>query len=140
MNDKFLWKRDYKYINWEKTLIVNSLRAGATGCVYLVFFLFALLTEGQHSNFETQFIFVLIFIPIIAPIAYLIIYLPIGLICTFLSNKGVPFVGWFSLLLSIVLMLGDPLIYIIKKVKPNLVPVEYYSLINFTMIIFVLEK
>ncbi len=74
---------------------------------------------------------------LIFPIGYLIVLLPMSLISIGLSKIGVPFVGWFPLVISFALLPGDPPTYIIHKFAPKLVPVQKYSFLNFTTIILV---
>ena len=74
------------------------------------------------------------------PIGYFICYLPIGLIAGALSAKGVPWIGLVSALFSIMVAVGDPLVFFFKKLKPELVSVDKPGFFNFRLIIFVINE
>jgi len=71
------------------------------------------------------------------PIGYFPIILPIGLIAFFLTKANVPFAGLFAIFISLTIAIGDPLVYLVHKIKPELVPVEKYGFFNLQIIIYV---
>lgn len=123
----FSMKRDFKQVQWGPTLQVNLMRAFAAG---LIIFIATAIANQDASMW---------FIPLVLPIGYLIVYVPMGLIAEKLSEKGVPYVGWVTVIIALIVMIGDPIIYILYKFAPRLVPVEHFSFINFVMILFVLK-
>lgn len=116
-----------KGILWGATLILNHVRAACAGIVWFVLFLFLPSDPEAPSP--------IIFLAL--PFMYLLGILPMALISYGLSKMGVPFIGLISVMLSILLIPGDPLTYIIHKYKPKLVPIDQYNIINFTAVILV---
>lgn len=110
---------------WGATLILNLVRAACAGVVWFVIMVVAKPPDIHPAQM------------LIFPIGYLIVLLPMSLISIGLSKIGVPFVGWFPLVISFTLLPGDPPTYIIHKFAPKLVPVQKYSFLNFTTIILV---
>jgi len=126
MSEEFRFIRDFKKINWLATLQVNAIRTEAAGILWLIFMLF--MGGGWKS---LMYIF--------WPIIYLIFGLPIGLVISWLSGLGVPFIGWFGAIISASVVIGDPITYLLHKKRPDLVPVKRYRLFNWVLVIFVLE-
>lgn len=110
---------------WGPTLIVNLVRAACAGVVWAIIMLFS----GQPDAPFAQML--------LLPVGYLIVLLPMSLISTGLSKLGFPFIGWFPVVLSLILLPGDPPTYFIHKLAPQVVPVERYSFLNFTTVILV---
>jgi hypothetical protein len=127
-DNTFSWKRDFKNINWPATLKYNALRAAAAGIVWCIFQLMA--GAGVHA-LPTIIAF---------PIGYFIFLLPIGLVTAWLSGMGVPWVGLVNFLFALMLVVGDPLVFILKKMKPEFVPVEKTGFVNFKLVIFIIDE
>ena len=117
-----------KNTQWGTTLIVNLIRAACAGIVWAVLMLFLQPKDAPIIQM------------LLLPVGYLIVLLPMSLICTGLSKVGVPFVGWFPVMLSIILLPGDPPTYFLHKFKPQFVPVEKYNFVNFTTVILVKDQ
>ncbi|BBO83093.1 hypothetical protein DSCO28_36590 [Desulfosarcina ovata subsp. sediminis] len=130
IND-FYFKRDFKRIKWKETLWLNFIRAFFAGIVYVIICIFA----GEGNTFADAFKIILIF-----PFSYLFVILPMGLFMNFLSGIGVPFVGLVGIIFSLIVVLGDPIVFAIHKLKPTLVPVKKFRIINFRLIIFILDN
>ncbi len=77
--------------------------------------------------------------PIGVPILYFV-WLPFGLVCGRLSEAGVPFAGLGSLPLIFFVLTGDPLLYVLGKSKPGLIPISDFKFLNFVGIIFILRN
>jgi hypothetical protein len=108
---------------WGPTLILNHVRAACAGLVWFVIMAFT----GDPGSHPAQML--------LLPVGYLIVLLPMSLISVGLSKIGFPFISWFPVILSLILLPGDPPTYIIHKFAPKLVPVQKYSFLNFTTII-----
>ncbi len=126
-NVDFSFKRDFNQIKWKETLWLNFLRALFAGPIWTI----VMLSTGEPFSVAGTYL--------MFPLLYFVGALPIGLIGSFLSGLGVPFAGWFTILCSLLVVVGDPFVFVIHKVKPNLVPVEKFSIFNFKLIIFVLD-
>lgn len=110
---------------WGPTLIVNHIRAAFAGVVWAILFFFSDQPDAPVLQ------------SLLLPAGYLLVFLPMSLLSIGLSKLGVPFIGWFPVVLSLMLLPGDPPTYLLHKFAPQLVPVERYSLLNFTTIILV---
>lgn len=110
---------------WKPTLIVNLVRASCAGLVWMILMLFS---HEPNAPIAQMLLF---------PVGYLIVLLPMSLISTGLAKLGVPFVGWFPVMISLMLLPGDPLTYVLHKFAPQAVPVEKYRFLNFTTVILV---
>jgi len=126
-DDVFSWSRDFRNVNWAGTLKYNLIRAAGAG---IVWFLLVLITGGKWGAF-TMLLF---------PIIYFVSLLPLGLFTGWLSSKGVPWVGIFALFAAFLVAVGDPLVFILKKFKPEVVPVEKTPFFSLKTIIFVLNE
>lgn len=114
-------------VMWGPTLVLNHIRAACAGVVWFILFLF-LPSDSGSSNPA-------IFLSL--PFVYLLGMLPIALISYGLSKMGVPFIGLMSVMMSILLIPGDPVTYIIHKYAPRFVPVERYKILNFATVLLV---
>ncbi|MCX6178622.1 MAG: hypothetical protein NT163_04520, partial [Chlorobiales bacterium] len=127
MSEDFKFIRDFKKIDWKATLQVNALRAEVAGVLWMIITMF--MGGGWNS-----------LIYIFWPIIYFIYGLPIGLAISWLSGIGVPFVGWLGAIISATVVIGDPITSLLHKKWPDLIPVKKYDLLNWVLIIFVLEN
>ena len=127
-DNTFSWNRDFKHVNWQATLKYNLFRATGAGIVWCILEL--LSGAGMHA------------LPMLIafPIGYFIFLLPIGLVTGWLSGKGVPWVGLVNFLFALMLFVGDPLVFILKKAKPELVPIDKPAFFNFKLVIFIINE
>ena len=133
----FDFKRDFKYTQWGATLQVALVRSVAVGIVCAIFGLIMVLGSEPSVSKPPYYTFLLM--PIVMPLINLF-YIPIGLVCGFLSSKGVPWVGLVTGLIALFFfVIGDPLTFFIHKYKKSLVPVEKFNFLNFAIIIWVLD-
>lgn len=122
-------KRDFKFVKWKETLQVTVIRAVVAGFIWFV------LSLVKGDQFQQALIMLVGFSAI-----YILCFLPIGLLCAFLSSKGVPFVGLITIFFALAIVLADPIVYAIHKVKPELVPVKKFGFINFALLIYVIDE
>ncbi|NUM45469.1 MAG: hypothetical protein HUU38_12260 [Anaerolineales bacterium] len=121
----FSLTKDFKHIQWGSTLWLALLRSLSSTVMW---FFIALALQDDAAFSMLAF-----------PVIYFAILLPAGLIASVLNDWGVPFVWFILLMASISIIVGDPLLWVINKIKPGIVPVEEYGFINFKLIIFVLD-
>jgi len=123
--------RDFKSIAWGATLWHNLLRSFCAGLVFSIlgFFLGAPKSEG---------IGILVALPFLLPIGYLLVYMPIGLFCAFLS-RFIPFIGLISFACALCVLPGDPIVWFISLIFPSAVPLEKPGFLNFALIMWVLK-
>lgn len=125
----FNLKRDFKFIVWKSTLQVTVVRAIASGPVWFII----MLLTGQ--SFPQALLMLVGF-----PIAYILFFMPLGMLCGFLSKMGLPIVGLLTIAFSFMIVLADPIVYFIHKSNPKLVPVKEFGFFNFCMFIYVIDE
>ena len=126
-NSNFSFRKDFGKIMWKETLWINFLRSLFAGPVIMIL----MLMTGESPS---QALSALIF-----PITYFVAVLPLGLFMAFLSDLGVPVVWIFPVIFSVMVAIGDPFVFILRKFNPSLVPVYKFNFMNFVLILFVLE-
>ncbi len=126
----FQFSRDFRKIQWGATLWYNLLRASCAGLVIGVLMFF-------FNQNETD-LFSAIASPLVWPIGYLILFLPLGIIFSIL--RELPFVGILSVFFSLIAVaIGDPIVCILHKFFPKLVPVESPSIFSLILVFWVLD-
>lgn len=129
---EFSISRDWKSIAWGATLWHNALRSACAGLVWCVLILALGGAKGPDSG-------TVLAMPIIFPIAYLIVYLPIGLVCAFLT-RFIPFIGLITFIIALFFALpGDPIVWFLSLVAPRVVPMHKPGFLNFALIMWVLK-
>lgn len=103
---------------------VSLLRTVATGLIYGIIALFV----GKPGG--------LIFYPIFIPLIYFLLLLPIALVAVALS-KALAIAGLFALPAFLCVVPGDPLVFILARSQPKLVPVAPFKFFNFHAVLFV---
>lgn len=122
---------------WGSTLWLNLLRAFAAGIVWGLGILVVTLTTGEPSATPWYTV------PFVAPFTYLL-FVPIFLLAgkiftTFVGGIGELAVGFFSFVLSLMIAVGDPLVFLLHRQVPHLVPVDRFGFMNFKLVLFVLD-
>lgn len=113
-----------KNLLFTQTIILNFLRSFFAGVVWLIF----ALATGTAADATV------IFFPLAAPVLLLIFYL-LSQVLRIFNLEGIGSIAcmFFS-------VPGDPFVYIIKQIKPDLVPVEKFGIINFASVIYVYDN
>jgi len=76
-------------------------------------------------------------VPLVWPIFYLIVFLPIGIVFSLL--QGLPYVGLFAAFLAVLAVgIGDPIVCLLYKLRPKIVPVDSPPLFSLYLIVWVL--
>lgn len=136
---KFSLNRDMDKVLWGKTIWLNLMRAFSMGiAVTLIITLFGVkMGEGSPPLFAIPFIALIGYIFIIPALLLFFqinsIFLGSNNLLTVLIKMSYTFC--FGALMS----LGDPLVFLLHKVMPSLVPQQEYKLMNFAWCIFVLD-
>lgn len=133
----FSFRRDFRSILWGPTLRLNLMRAVAAGVVVAVI---VCITGGPNKADVSSRLVMAMVMPLAYPIVYLVFMLPFGLLSLLLASLGVPFVGLISLVMSLYAAIGDPLMFVLSKLKPEWIPVDNFKFLNFVMIMFVLKS
>lgn len=126
----FSLTRDFRLVRWQDTLKYNLLRATCAGVVLgTLMFLFP-----QEPGMRGAALLA----PIAWPITYLFFLVPLGMALALFRH--VPFVGLFALFISLfAVAVGDPLVSILHRKYPSLVPVDSPPIFSATLIFWVLE-
>lgn len=121
----FSIKKDWKKINWKATFQYNVFRSLCATPVWILF------TSLLNGHFIWQMI--------LFPVVYFAFWLPFGLMCGWLARLGVPFIGLLSMVSSLVIVVGDPVVWIFSKIKPDLVPIVKPKFLDFHLIVFAVK-
>ncbi len=108
-------------IKWDTTIWVNFLRSFFAGIVYTI----VMLAAGESTG-AIMLLFPAIYFVIILPLA-----MALGKICEYRGSL----VCLFMPILMLTVIVGDPFVFILKMIKPELVPVEGYKIVNFRAIV-----
>jgi hypothetical protein len=138
---KFSLYRDLNKIQWGKTIALNVMRAFSAGIICTIFILISGTSMGVGS-------LPAITIPFIAPIAYICILPFFTIVLVTIEKMPILVGGGFiakivsillPLFVSILMSLGDPLIYLLHQIKPEFVPIKKFNFINLEWCLFVLD-
>ena len=134
MAQKFSWKQDIKKVDWGSTLKYNLLRAVSAG---IVWGLLMLITNPAKNALPA------LFAPIFFPVFYLFLVTVVVGVLSLYARSPFPFAemiaGLTMLVWAFVVAVGDPLIYLLHKRKPDFVPVDQPRFFDFHLIVFVLR-
>ena len=121
----------FKGVDWKETAVLNSLRAICAGLVLaLLMWLFPGSTPtpiGTLLAIGLGFVFM-----------YWLFLFPIGYVAAKLSEMGVPWVGMISLIFSLMIVLGDPIVFLLKFTKKLPISPDFAPF-NFSIIFLVLR-
>jgi hypothetical protein len=123
----YSFKEDYKRTAWKITLIYNLERSFAAGLTWIPL---TLLVNGKTTASL-----------LLLPLIYIMFLVPIRVLAYYLVKFNVPVLGvaaglasWFC---SLVVVVGDPLIYVLHKVlPPGYIPIEDPKLFHFDVIVY----
>ena len=123
-------------VDWKQTFLLNSLRAFFAGVVFTVLILIN-PTPGQGVGDVLIVLFGMVFF-------YWIILFPVGYLAAKLSEMGIPFIGIISFMFSIIIVLGDPFVFVLKllnkKLPINLPISPDFAPVNFCIIFLTLRE
>ena len=141
----FSFRRDFKKVQWGRTLWLNLLRAFAAGVVWAIVVLVASFYNSATSAGMPWYA-----LPFILPIAYLF-FLPVylisakiftAIIAAFVSdfqNLADLFISLVTIVFGLAIAVGDPLVFALHRTKPRLVPTERFNFVNVALVLYVLD-
>ncbi len=112
-------------VQWGPTLLLNFWRSVAAG---IVWFIVRLLIQDPLPEAASM---------LLLPVVYFVVLLPLGLLAIFLTNVGVPYVWFVSLVAAVSIIVGDPILFLIGLIKPGIFGVQHYSPLNFKLIMLI---
>lgn len=127
----FSLTRDFGRIAWLPTLVTLGLRALAAGVVWTLI----ILVQGMAAANPVEATLVLL---VGFPLTIIVFFVPVGLAAQFLSGLGVPVVGLLTYLAALVIMVGDPLLFILHKLF-HILPLRDFRPFNFEYFIWVIK-
>jgi ABC-type transport system involved in multi-copper enzyme maturation permease subunit len=125
--------RDFKSIAWGATLWHNILRSACAG---VVLGLLVLITGANKGSENPAIVFAM---PFVFPLLYILVYMPVGLICAFIARFFPPIALITFVIALFFVMAGDPLVWLISLIAPRVVPVAKPGFLNLALIMWVLK-
>lgn len=113
----FSFARDFRSVDWMAALIFNALRAACGSLVWTVILLAVAVSSSKSID-----LWLVVVVPVGMFFMYWLFTVPLSFVSQWISR--IPFVGLFMLALALPVALGDPLVCLIKKCAPEVVPVE----------------
>lgn len=123
---------DLSRVHWGSTLKLALSRSFASGIVWAIIF-----AVTGHSDMGTPFYVMPLIWPLLAlPLAATFHFL--GMILRAIPIPFVPLLGlWFQFIGSLLICLGDPLVYLINRSFPALLNIADLGFFNFRPMIFI---
>jgi hypothetical protein len=122
---------DLKRVYWPATGKIAVARGFASGLVFAVINLFMLPTYDASTIGGLLFF----------PIAMAVFAIPLGLFCNLcgrVAGAFIPLMGaFFNIIGSLIVCLGDPLVYFLNRKFPALFDVADFKFFNFTPLLFI---
>jgi hypothetical protein len=116
--------RNLKGVCWGKTLRINLLRSVGAGLVW------ALFAYGLGAQWR-----ITLAVAALVPAIHLLLGLPIGVAAYALAECGIPLGGLLGLLVAIVMLPGDPLVFLSTRFARWDVPVRGVRLFQVTPVL-----
>ena len=127
MGQSFDYSQDSARVSWRQTIIFNMIRMLLGGTIIALVSVIATREVGALALIS-------------APLSWLVVGLPAWIICQKLPPTPKGIVALFFVLPYLLIgMAGDPLLFVLAKVKPSLIPVEQPSFMSFSAVLFVLK-
>ena len=115
--------------DWKSTLLLNFERAAAAGIVWTVV---TLLTAPNNQSVTESLKMLYMF-----PLGYLFGLMPIGLIAIKLGEQGIEWAKIVGGVISLLIVVGDPIVYLLSKLLPHIVPVQQFKMFNRVLVLLV---
>jgi hypothetical protein len=122
----------FENARFKETLWLNLLRGAAAGVVWMIVFLIKSPPDMSKAMLLT--------FPIGLAIGMVTIMPTISWIFKVMGSMGIPFMGLGNVVIGLLAVPGDPILYMLHKIKPELVPVQDYRFITWTPFIVVTDE
>lgn len=141
--DEFSLLKDYDHVLWGPTYMINFIRVNAVLAPMLLAGLVSALglhgggggSSGSMPSVLVPFYvgFGLLSAPVTVPL--------FSMFFRYLSEKKIPFTGLLHLAVCLpMMMIGDPVLFFLKKIRPDWVPVTKLGFFNLTGAIIVFDE
>ena len=128
-------KINFKAVQWGPTLLLHLLRSFSAGLIWAFVLLVANGGSSGGPSWWTM--------PFVLPFAYFValpFYFLVAKIATAVAGDALALgVAMVTLIFALGIVVGDPLVYILHKTKPEFVPTEKFNFVNFVIVLFVLD-
>ena len=121
----------FKNARFKETVWLNLLRGAAAGVVWMIILFIANPPEMKKAT--------LLMFPIGLAIGMVTIMPIISWIFKVMGSMGIPFMGLGNVVIGLLAVPGDPILYVLHKIKPELVPVQDYRFITWNPFIVVTD-
>ena len=116
-------------VNWRGTLVFMLIRIASATVGLSLFYLFALLSGHQTPPPNVPLPAMMLVAPF--GLAVMVAFMSgCSLMLALLSKVGVPYVGFFSIFFNFTMWIGDPMIWVLHKIRPQWVPVAEPGFFN----------
>lgn len=122
----------FKNVRFKETVWLNLVRGAAAGVVWMIVFLIIRPPEMKKTALLTFPIGLAIGMVTIMPI--------ISWIFKVMGSMGIPFMGLGNVVIGLLAVPGDPILYVLHKIQPTLVPVQDYRFITWNPFIVVTDE
>ena len=129
----FSFWRDFKRIDWGASLWLNLMRATASGIVLCIVLFLIPTGPGRAQSWQMPICMLMM------PLAYLLFLAPVGLLAAGLARRGLRWLVLVTFFCVLDILPGDPVVFILHKVCPRLVPVRQFGLFNFALVLWVIR-
>lgn len=141
---EFEFRRDYKMVQWGQTGWLNLLRPLAAGFVFTPVML---ISDSNNVRYDLSLLAMPFAFALTVSIALLVYSIAGKIAAPFARADGdAGMIGGIilfcinvaSFIFTLLVVAGDPLVFALYKLKPALVPVEKFNIMNFTPFIWVI--
>lgn len=127
---------DLARVEWAPTLRLHFIRAVAAGCVWAVILMIMSGNDPAAPSLGAT----LLGTPVGVLAAYFIglpFYIVAAKVFSAFGDMGRAIAGFMTFALALGIVVGDPVVYLLDRKRPNLVPMEDFKVFNFVAILFV---
>ena len=118
--------RNLKAVSWGGTVRLNLSRALGAGVVWAIF------AFGLAAPWK-----IVVAIVLLCPIAHLVVGIPVGIAAHALAEFGFPLGGAFGFLIAVLMLPGDPLVYLTCRAFPRAFSLQGGRLFQVTPVLLV---
>ena len=122
----------FKNARFKETVWLNLVRGAAAGVVWMIILFIANPPEAKKAMLLTFPFGLAIGMVTIMPI--------ISGIFKVMGSMGIPFMGLGNVVIALLVVPGDPILYLLHKIKPEIVPVQDYKFITWNPFIVVTDE
>src|ERR1700730_6849101 len=122
----FSLKNNFKKIQWGPTFLLHLMRAFSAGLIWCLVMMLtgARGTVPPLSLLLTFPIIYFTFVPMILVIS--------KIMSIFIDVLGEGFYAMVSFFFALLIIVGDPLLFVVNRLKPGILPAAKFNIVNFS--------